>query len=532
MKLSVQELLNFPIMKDAVIHTAPETLSYRFIESVSRIEIPIENFIHKNELVLTIAIGCSNTNSFKQFVHEIIKLNAAAMVISAKQHPKKIPDDVFHLAEKFRFPIISIPWEIRFVDIMQPVLERLNHKYQDLQKDLFNLYVADCDLSDAANLIYRKLERQVVITSVEGKIKGKSDQSKHLAAKLMTYFNKRILSNRSNICEQIPHDSFITLKIETPNKLYGYLFLETTVQENDKAYLRNLEEVIAEHIIHIISLWFNKEYVVQKTEMKLKYDFVWRIAKGIDSWDEVSSQANVLGFDLSVPYVCIMGMIEYNKKNFVENVTSIIADEVILASKNIKKLAMVTFHNERLIIFLEASHCSSEILKYVNGFIDMVESQVKYLFSNITMSWGIDETGGIKSFHKSFIRAQVALAICYRRKGPGNRGTNANTHVYRMLLGIASDQVIQNNTQAILENLIEEENRSGIDLFNTFRAYVENQYNVSKTARSLYIHRQSLLYRLKKIESLTNRSLKNPDDLFLLDLCTRIWALDDIQAPK
>lgn len=136
MKLSVQELLNFPIMKDAVVHTASETLAYRFIESVSRIEIPIENFIHKNELVLTVAIGCSNTKSFEQFVREIIELDAAAMIISIKQHPKKIPDGVFRLAEKFHFPIIGIPWEIRFVDIMQPVLERLNYKYQDLQKDL------------------------------------------------------------------------------------------------------------------------------------------------------------------------------------------------------------------------------------------------------------------------------------------------------------------------------------------------------------------------------------------------------------
>ena len=40
--------------------------------------------------------------------------------------------------------------------------------------------------------------------------------------------------------------------------------------------------------------------------------------------------------------------------------------------------------------------------------------------------------------------------------------------------------------------------------------------------RELNLHRQSLLYRLKKIEALTNRSLSNTDDLFLLNLSIRL----------
>ena len=39
----------------------------------------------------------------------------------------------------------------------------------------------------------------------------------------------------------------------------------------------------------------------------------------------------------------------------------------------------------------------------------------------------------------------------------------------------------------------------------------------------LNLHRQSLLYRLKKIESLTNLSLDNPDDVFLLNISIKVW---------
>ncbi|MFD2511963.1 helix-turn-helix domain-containing protein [Halalkalibacter alkalisediminis] len=58
---------------------------------------------------------------------------------------------------------------------------------------------------------------------------------------------------------------------------------------------------------------------------------------------------------------------------------------------------------------------------------------------------------------------------------------------------------------------------------HTFTTYHHNRGNVSQTARELNLHRQSLLYRLRKIEALTNCSLDDADDLFILDLSTRLW---------
>lgn len=71
--------------------------------------------------------------------------------------------------------------------------------------------------------------------------------------------------------------------------------------------------------------------------------------------------------------------------------------------------------------------------------------------------------------------------------------------------------------------LVEYDEKREMDLINTFIVYNENAGNVSQAARVLNLHRQSLLYRLRKIESLTNLSLTNPDDVFLLDFSIKIW---------
>jgi len=46
------------------------------------------------------------------------------------------------------------------------------------------------------------------------------------------------------------------------------------------------------------------------------------------------------------------------------------------------------------------------------------------------------------------------------------------------------------------------------------------------------LHRQSLLYQLNKIEELTSLSLKNNNDVFLLEICMRLLSdfYDDLAS--
>jgi len=71
--------------------------------------------------------------------------------------------------------------------------------------------------------------------------------------------------------------------------------------------------------------------------------------------------------------------------------------------------------------------------------------------------------------------------------------------------------------------LIEYEKKREMDLIDTFIVYDNQNGNVSQAARVLNMHRQSLLYRLRKIETLTNLSLDNPDDIFLLSISIKVW---------
>ncbi|WP_367590544.1 helix-turn-helix domain-containing protein [Heyndrickxia ginsengihumi] len=89
-----------------------------------------------------------------------------------------------------------------------------------------------------------------------------------------------------------------------------------------------------------------------------------------------------------------------------------------------------------------------------------------------------------------------------------------HTQVDRLLLNLAKNNEMKTVILSTIEPLIRYDEQHHMDLIDTFSAYNDCHRNVSKTARMLNLHRQSLLYRLRKIEALTGLSLNDTDDLF------------------
>ncbi len=68
------------------------------------------------------------------------------------------------------------------------------------------------------------------------------------------------------------------------------------------------------------------------------------------------------------------------------------------------------------------------------------------------------------------------------------------------------------------ETVLEDE-----ELFRTAQALLENGLNSAETARQLYIHRNTLLYRLDKIQRLCGRDLRRFEDAAAFQLAAMIW---------
>ena len=64
--------------------------------------------------------------------------------------------------------------------------------------------------------------------------------------------------------------------------------------------------------------------------------------------------------------------------------------------------------------------------------------------------------------------------------------------------------------------LWKQERASKDDLFSTLKIYLENERSVSKTAAQMFTHRNTILYRIKKIQEFLSCDL---DNIYERDYC-------------
>ena len=70
----------------------------------------------------------------------------------------------------------------------------------------------------------------------------------------------------------------------------------------------------------------------------------------------------------------------------------------------------------------------------------------------------------------------------------------------------------------LIEPLLRYDRERGSDLVRTLRVYFACGSNASEAADKLFLHRNSMLYRLARIEKLTSADLKNPKVGLILQL--------------
>lgn len=489
------------------------------IESISVQELPVDNFIQKNELVLSTAIGCLNhADAFRQLIREVGEARAAAMILTFKDVEEAIPPDIVAYADAMSLPLFVIPWEYRFSDIQSAVIQNIQSKkleiYKEIQTSLFNLFFDSQDLENAADLISAFLGLPVSVEDKSYRPLCRSARGRRLADEEAVCFREE------------------TIRIgDTP---VGYLRLyepEEPLGQSEKELIEG-KDLIQKFLCFPLSLWFNRKNIEDVVEARLKNDFVWNLAnKNYTSLEEMAAQGVRLHFDLGRPYTCIIlkavsrmedgAAQEYSNESAVS--TTAMEALIVQAGKAQRLGIMVADRSLEFIIYLENQGENPTVS--VDRFLADIESQLKRSFPAYAFYWGISEiTCKAPNFSQLYKNAMLALRYCMNSNQKRYRFTYQDTREAQIISLLSSDKSIQKMAAETIGALREYDSGSGINLMGTLIEFINCNYNTSLTARNLHIHRQSLLYRLGKIESLTEMSLSSHKDLFILEVYTRIFS--------
>lgn len=123
---------------------------------------------------------------------------------------------------------------------------------------------------------------------------------------------------------------------------------------------------------------------------------------------------------------------------------------------------------------------------------------------------------------RAYREAEQTLTIAMRLFGPNRTTAFDDLGIYRLLFHLHGTPELESLYEETLGKIVEHDERHDSDLVPTLKAFFATHGNLSKTAEALFLHRNTVSYRLQRVEEITGLRLDDEDDRFRLQLALKL----------
>lgn len=183
------------------------------------------------------------------------------------------------------------------------------------------------------------------------------------------------------------------------------------------------------------------------------------------------------------------------------------------------KIGLISHEHYELMIL---NNTAPSLLPDIRGIIlDVYEKAAK----NQAIFIGVgNEIQGISNINKSFHRARTAMRMAFYRNEPFIRFEEMG--FYKILFSVKDDDVLYSYANEILGPLDAYDAEQHHDYLEMLKIYIQNDRSLEKTADALFLHRNTVNYRLQKMKKLLNSPLKTVEDLFPFQVALAIRDME------
>ncbi|MCI5647932.1 MAG: helix-turn-helix domain-containing protein [Fusicatenibacter sp.] len=228
----------------------------------------------------------------------------------------------------------------------------------------------------------------------------------------------------------------------------------------------------------------------------------------------ISQKLDALGWYSRHEYCCFfLQLSDLDQKNLTSN-------SICAYLENILPGCSAFSHNGNIVVFVNLTLAEFTLETLMERIVHFVEESSLNAGFSRSMS-------GHMNLRRQYIQAKIALQMG-TRKYPDKRMHPFND--------ISFDYILEQATKRLpgymishesLLRLKEHDASTGSEYIPTLRRYLDNHCNVVQTARDLFIHRSTLLYRLEKIRELLHSDLSDPDEILYLMLSFRFIDMEE-----
>lgn len=521
------------------------------IENVTVIDSPeILDWIKGGEFVVSTGyVSYNNAGLLLKLVEGLKEKGAVGLGIKINRFYKNVPEILIKEGERLDFPIFAISYEMRISDIMKLVYanfflesmsktEREKILYQQVTKAILSgqdLGAAVYNISIAFDNPAFVVDEKFCCISYENHEKNQIQLERFLdltgekeafnladTHQIADFYEKtQFKLHRITVTDGEQIIGIWLCPIIIDKEKVGLLCLPETVK-----MLKKEDFSIVENSANVLAIYLLRKKMQKEDRQYSKESFLNHVLMNRDlSSHMVQHYCDMWGFDYTKKRVCLYVAFEqfnsmtYYKKKEITQLFEQCSKQIAMENKC---LEYSMAYRDGFILF----HLYKEDENEFNIRQNTMEAVEVFLerFSNIGVKLKLAVSVGGKNLQhiQESFRQCVEMERLGKMIFPDKQSFFYEDMVIYDLLGnnISLEHLLSIYHQTIgALDLYDKQNDT--DFVYTLELFLENHCNTTKAANALHLHRNTMMYRMERIEDILKQDLKNPEVAFHLSLGIR-----------
>ncbi len=563
----ISEIMQLELFKEAEIIGGKLGLEH-YISKVNVMEVPdIINWVKPGEFLLTTAYSIKDDiMKLNELIPVMKEIGVAGIGIKTKRYIDELPNSVIETADRLAFPIIGIPQDISFGDIITNILTSVVNKQTNLliQIDDFNnrlkeIMLRGGDLYEIAKMIHDVVDAPIAITEDIFKdyvIVADSEQSRviePLVEQLILNRNAKFKKTIRDFGIEHFEDRFddqlvdrLMIPIFSADVLYGHVII-WNINDN----IADTTLFMIEAAVSLIALNSAKKLSVYENENKHKIEFIEELLSDQESHHlRAIEKATYFDFNKNNIYGVVLVSINEtvtdvrytpNNSKILKQLNSKLISVVERLHRSYKGELIYGNKSDRVIFLMGFDYLYDEV-KMKQEMIQFSQDLLSFSkLENIhnKISIGIGRTyGNYRELFNSYREANRAIQKLnlggVPKQGNGGEFDHKILHfddlgIYRIL----SNEVIQPELyQFFMETLgpiVAYDKEKDADLLQTLKMYYACGCNLKKVSEEMYTHYNTVIYRMQRIKEIGNIDFNDPNVTLNVHIALKIL---DVLSPE
>ena len=535
MEASLQDLLASEFFSSSKILAGEKGLSNK-VSLVTVLDSPdAPKYMKGGELVVTTAYSLLNNEEQQvKVIEELAAAKAAALGIKLRFFDNQLPEAIRCRATELGFPVISIQDDYAYTNIMDFIMNRIvcretrKFRYVEEAQEEFLAQVGQGGLAAIAYALSKWTGRRVAIYYNYEYSEAPEQFLPEGFVKNSYYWQVRPLQRldnhmvKDNTRQYSWHTDnlqwcWIGAEFRQDNKLKGYLWL----WEDGRTFDRN-DLLLFDFAYNTCQVETKRLATIQAERQRFRSQYLDDLISGrLPEFDKASKKARELGWELPKD-AAVWVMMSCGPSVEEQEVLYTITE--FFAQRSLSSLINAIYDNNFVLLVPGDIGSSARLLHEFSG-------EIKKNLQGAEFNLGIGRNYPCSDILKSYREAAYAAKVGPLTAKPGNVFKFRNMGYLRLLNAPGAWEELTRYTDDYLTPLMTYDRENGSDLVLTLYLFLHTGYNYRATGKALFLHPNSIRYRMQLIEKIINVKLKSEEERFNLTIAIKLAMLINRNSP-